>query len=218
MNTKKLTWYVYGAGGLGRECVDIIFSMKNNFDSNINVKFLEDNPKKNLINNIEVCSFNDHESEAWVTIAVGEPELRKKLLKKVEACKLKLKSAISYQAYISDTAIIEEGCIIAPFCSIHANAKLALNSFLHTMSIVGHDCHVMKNSVLSSMVNLGGSSSIGEASFLGMGALVKENIKIGNQSIVGMSSVVYKDLQSNVIAIGNPARVAKMNETKKVFK
>ena len=58
---------------------------------------------------------------------------------------------------------------------------------------------------------------MGTSSFVGMGALIKENILIGDSVIVGMGSVVYRDIQDNVIAIGNPARVAKKNDDKQVF-
>ena len=102
--------------------------------------------------------------------------------------------------------------------SIQNGAKLEKNSLINTMSIVGHDCIVNEHSVLSSKVNLGGSCIVGKSSFIGMGALIKEKVKIGNSSIVGMSSVVYRDVKDNVIAIGNPARVAKNNDNKSVFK
>jgi len=42
-------------------------------------------------------------------------------------------------------------------------------------------------------------------------------VKIGDSSIIGMGSVVYKDIPDEVIALGNPARVARKNEDKKVF-
>ncbi|MFW8642680.1 acyltransferase [Rhizobium beringeri] len=55
-------------------------------------------------------------------------------------------------------------------------------------------------------------------SYLGMGALVKERMQIGHSSIIGMGSVVHIDIPDEVIALGNPARVVRRNEDKKVFK
>tara|TARA_B110000259_G_scaffold149843_1_gene169159 strand:+ start:128 stop:364 length:237 start_codon:yes stop_codon:yes gene_type:complete len=75
----------------------------------------------------------------------------------------------------------------------------------------------MSNGVLSSMVNLGGAVIVRKSSFIGVGALIKENVMIGKSTIIGMSSVVYRDMKDNVIGIGDPARVAKMNDNKKVF-
>ena len=50
-----------------------------------------------------------------------------------------------------------------------------------------------------------------------MGALILEKVSVGSESIVGMGSVVYRDIPDGVIALGNPARVARKNEDKKVF-
>jgi len=84
--------------------------------------------------------------------------------------------------------------------------------------IIGHDARVMANSVLSSQVNLGGGATVGDSTYIGMGALIKEGIKIGSNSIIGMGSVVYNDIPDGVIALGNPARVIRNNENQKVFK
>ena len=46
-----------------------------------------------------------------------------------------------------------------------------------------------------------------------MGTLVREGLTIGNNSIVGMGSVVFHDIPDGVVAVGNPARVVKKNES-----
>ena len=50
-----------------------------------------------------------------------------------------------------------------------------------------------------------------------MGALVKQGVSIGESSVVGMGSVVYNDVPEGMIALGNPARVVRRNEHKKIF-
>jgi acetyltransferase-like isoleucine patch superfamily enzyme len=67
------------------------------------------------------------------------------------------------------------------------------------------------------MVNLGGGVHVESACYIGMGALIKEKLRIGHTSIVGMGSVVHSEVPNEVIAIGNPARVVRRNEDRKVF-
>ena len=215
---KDKIWYIYGAGGLGRECMDIAATMFVDGDEKPVLKFLVDEPDINQLDGFEVCNFNNHIPDSFVTIAVGEPSLRERLFNKIQNTTLHLKSIISNYSYVSEKCEIENGSIVAPMCSIQNGAKLEKNSLINTMSIVGHDCVINEHSVLSSKVNLGGACIVGKSSFIGMGALVKEKVMIGNSSIVGMSSVVYRDVKDNVIAIGNPARVAKNNDNKSVFK
>ncbi|WP_276866657.1 DapH/DapD/GlmU-related protein [Bacteroides heparinolyticus] len=48
---------------------------------------------------------------------------------------------------------------------------------------------------------------IGDNCFIGNGAILLPGITIGNEVIVGAGSVVTKDVPSNTIVAGNPARV-----------
>lgn len=52
---------------------------------------------------------------------------------------------------------------------------------------------------------------IGDNCLVGVGAIILAGVKIGNNVIVGAGSVVTKDVQSNVIVAGNPARIIKEN-------
>lgn len=45
--------------------------------------------------------------------------------------------------------------------------------------------------------------------WIGGGAIVLPGVTIGENSVVGAGSVVTKDLPPNVVAVGNPARVAR---------
>ena len=215
---EKKIWYIYGAGGLGRECLDIIKNDVSFESNNFEIRFLEDNPSQDYCNNHKIEKFKNHKSKSFITIAVGEPSLRKKLYEKIRKTDLKMRAAVHRSSVIGDKVKISKGAIIAPLCSIQANASIETNALINTLSIVGHDCVVKKHGVLSSMVNLGGSVRVGEGAFIGMCASIKENVKIGKNAIVSMTSGVYRDVAKDIIVVGNPARPSKMNTSRKVFK
>ncbi len=48
---------------------------------------------------------------------------------------------------------------------------------------------------------------IGSRCFIGMNAIIMPGVKIGNEVIVGSGAVVTKDVPSNCIVAGNPAKV-----------
>lgn len=50
---------------------------------------------------------------------------------------------------------------------------------------------------------------IGSDCVIGVRSIIMPGITIGNQSVIGGGSVVTKDIFSNCIAVGNPARVIK---------
>ena len=57
---------------------------------------------------------------------------------------------------------------------------------------------------------------IGERCFIAVGAMILSGVTIGNEVIVGAGAVVTKDVPSNCIVAGNPARIIRqgirMNE------
>lgn len=59
-------------------------------------------------------------------------------------------------------------------------------------------------------------TQIGDYCFIGMNSIILPGVKIGNHSIIGAGSVVSKDVPSNTIVAGNPAKIVRENiHTKK---
>lgn len=52
---------------------------------------------------------------------------------------------------------------------------------------------------------------IGERCFIAVGAMILPGVSVGNDVIVGAGAVVTKDVPSNVIVAGNPARIIREN-------
>lgn len=50
---------------------------------------------------------------------------------------------------------------------------------------------------------------IGENCWIGAGAMIMPGVTIGDNSVIGAGSVVTKDIPANVVAYGNPCRVAR---------
>lgn len=60
------------------------------------------------------------------------------------------------------------------------------------------------------------SVHIGKKCFIGVNAIIMPGIKIGDSVVVGSGSVVTKDVPSNCIVAGNPAKIIKTGiQTKK---
>ncbi|CAP56952.1 2.3.1.129 [Gluconacetobacter diazotrophicus PA1 5] len=210
---------MYGAGGLGVETMDILQSAINHGSEKPHrLAFLVDDPRREEVLGLPVTAVGRHVAGAKVTIAVGEPSDRAALAEKVRMLDLRLASIVSPLAFVSRHAEIGDGVIVAPYVSVQATARIGRNVAINTASIVGHDVVVEDNCVLSSMVNLGGGVHIETLSYVGMGALIKEKLRVGCSSIVGMGAVVHSDVPKEVITVGNPARVVRRNEDRKVFR
>ena len=215
--------YIYCAGGFGKEIMDVARRKNGVTNSWSAIKFIDDSLDESSRYGAEALKFDQLSKgsdfvDSEFLIANGEPAVRQKILGKLMDAGAKLAKLVDVTCLVADSAILHRGVIITPLCSISSDAVLSENSCVNTMSIIGHDVTVGNNSVISSMVNLGGACIVGDNSYVGMGALIKEGVKIGSNSIIGMGAVVYNDIPDGVIALGNPARVARPNSDQKVFK
>ena len=76
---------------------------------------------------------------------------------------------------------------------------------------IGHNSIIGKNCILTCNVITGGSSSIGDYSYVGVNSVIKNGVKIGSNTLIGMGSVVTKEIYSNIVAYGNPAKEIREN-------
>lgn len=108
------------------------------------------------------------------------------------------KITIDQGAYIGSNTVISAG--LAGETRILANAQIDAGCHIH------HDCQIGKNTTICSNVAMGGFVTIGEDSFLGIGAQIKNRIKIGKNALIGMGSVVIRNVGENKTVYGNPAK------------
>jgi sugar O-acyltransferase (sialic acid O-acetyltransferase NeuD family) len=107
---------------------------------------------------------------------------------------------------ISATAEIEQGVVSVKDSCIMSKAKVASFVHVHTYSIVGHDCEVGEHTFIGPSVILGGRVVVGKSSRIFMGARILPGVVIGNNVAVTAGSVVTKNMPSDVMVHGNPAK------------
>lgn len=213
---------IYGAGGLGREVYELSQAINEKENRWSEIIFIDDandlyNPRDLKIINFESLMSYKH-SDIEICIAIGEPSIREKLYTKIIKTDFSLATLIHPEVSIPASTIIEDGAIVCKFVSITCDIKIGKNVYIHPMACIGHDSIVGDHSIISSYVDVAGDCHIGNRTFLAIGVIMKQGIIIGDDSIIGLGSVVHRDIQSSVIALGNPARPMKNNIEKKVFK
>jgi acetyltransferase EpsM len=115
---------------------------------------------------------------------------------------------------IHPTAIVPEGfcsigngILMAPHSQLSADVTLGDNCMMMGGSFVGHNSTLDRYVSLATNSVVGANVHVGKAVHIGSNATIREKLTIGDFSLVGMGSVVLKDVPSNTIVAGNPARV-----------
>ena len=116
---------------------------------------------------------------------------------------------ISKNAIVSQFASLGEGVLACNGVIIGANAQVKDFVILNTASIVDHDSIIGEFSHISAGACVASNNIIGAHSFVGVGATMLPGVSIGNHSLIGAGSNVIRNIEDNVVAVGNPCKVIK---------
>jgi sugar O-acyltransferase (sialic acid O-acetyltransferase NeuD family) len=211
---------IYGAGGLGKEiCDTALMSIADRYEE---ILFIDDAKdfheyygKKVLTFEIFIKEFSNDNCE--IIIGVGEPSVRSDLFQKVNDYAYRFATIIHPTSVVSSSCTLGQGVYIGPFSFVSSESSVGDNVIIQPHAMIGHDAIIGFSTIISSNVVIAGKCSVGKRAYIALNVSVEQNVNIGDDSIIGMASCVNRDIQSDVIAMGYPARVLKKNDEKRVF-
>lgn len=104
---------------------------------------------------------------------------------------------ISDNVYIGPNTVIDRGTIDCT--TIGAGSRIDANCF------IAHNVVIGKNALLVTGTRLYGSSCLGDNVY-SASAMVRNQVSVGDNAILGMGCVVTKDIDSNAVVMGIPAK------------
>lgn len=116
---------------------------------------------------------------------------------------------IDPSAVVSPDARIGKNTVIMANVYIGPSAQIGDHCIVLPHSVVHHDSTVGDYSMIGSHVTVSGFCRIGKKCYVGSGAMMRQDIQIGEGSLLGLGAVVVKDVPSQVVVVGNPARILK---------
>lgn len=213
---------IWGAGGLGREILELARIIDKRYKRWNKFIFIVDGVTKKEISNTAVLEYNEakelYNNSLEVIVAIGEPVIREKKYAQLEKDNIAIATLIHPDVYIPDTAKIGKGVVIQYGCFISCNVTIENYVYIQPQCNIGHDDVLHKGCIVSSFGNLAGMVNVGENTYLAMSTTIKEGVSVGANTVIGMGSVVHRDIPDSVIAMGNPARPMKNNEDRYIFK
>ena len=200
-----------GAGGLAREVLEITRLLQGTTVSGI----LDDNETLigTSISGVPVLgkiSEIDKFPNCRVLICVANsknPRRRLEIANQINIDPDRYFLAIHPTASIGASVKIGRGTIILSMCSVTADVVIGQHCVIMPNVVMTHDDIIGNGTTFGAGCTISGNVVIGEGAYIGSGAHVRERLQIGSGSVVGMGSSVLRDVPSNEVWAGSPARL-----------
>lgn len=203
--------YIVGAGGFGRELLNLILDIHMIVGSRWNiVGFLDDTDtplEGKACDCAVVGTIADYSPQPDDVLAFGiaDPAAKRRLIPMLKARGAVFEQIIHPYTYLGRNNTFGEGVIIDRGASVSVN--VAFGDFVTLLaSSIAHDVQIGEFSTISAMCNIMGRVSIGSGAFIGGNVAIAPRVTIGDNAYLCMGSVVMKNVPSGTKVMGNPAR------------
>ena len=211
--TARRPLFVIGAGGLGREAVQLArdADIDGHWDFRGYIAQPDEVGRKLTFG--EVLGTDawllEHASEADGVIAIGDPPARERVVATLRAAGTRL----AFPNLIHPTARLDRnhvrlgvGIAINAGCGFTIDIEIGDFAFFNPLTTVGHDTAVGRFSVVLPGANVAGGVRIGERVLVGAGAQVLQGLSVGDDAVIGAGAVVTKRVAPGITVVGVPAR------------
>ena len=200
---------IVGASGFGREVAWLI----ENSD-NWNVKgFVDDNKdlENKRVNDYPVLGTIDFllnvNEKTNVVVAIGNPQVRKKIVERLQPNKnILFPNIVDKDVIIDRTITLGFGNIICKGNILTTNIEIGDFNHINLSCTVGHDVRFHDYITVYPGVNISGNVIMNDCVEVGTGSQIIQGKKIVEDTVIGAGSVVVKDIVENGTYIGVPAK------------
>lgn len=196
--------YIVGCSGHGKVAADIAVKT-GKYDQ---ICFLDDNPKSECCMQFPVVGNSRYKGilpEDEVFVAIGNPQIREKLMNQYREQGFNLATLIHPDAVIGINVKIGTGTIIMAGAVVNPDTKLGDGVIVNTGATVDHDNIISDYVHVSVGAHLAGTVSVGVRTWIGAGAVVSNNVSICENAMIGAGAVVIKDIIEPGTYVGVPA-------------
>jgi sugar O-acyltransferase (sialic acid O-acetyltransferase NeuD family) len=207
---------VVGAGGFGRETLDVIDAINRASGARIFdvIGVVDDAPRDADQSRLFARGFEHLGSvDDWLAkgdnaeylVAVGNPRTRRALVEKMDSAGLAPATVVHARAVIGSAGSIGAGTVICGGVQVSTNVRLGRHVQLNPGSIIGHDAVLGDYVSINPTATLSGECRIEDGALIGAGAVVLQSVNVGAHAIVGASACVVRDVPADTVVKGVPA-------------
>lgn len=202
---------IVGAGGFGREVLDIVEaenSVEERWDF---LGFLDDGtPDSGLLERRGAKLLGPTEAlgdvDARYVIGIGSGSARRRIDGLATALGREPATLVHPSATFGSDVELGPGCIVCAQVGVTTHIRLGRHADLHVGSQVGHDTVLEDYASVFPGASVGGNVLLGSGVTVGTGASVIQGLVIGRDATVGAGAAVVRDVEAGSTVVGVPAR------------
>lgn len=207
-----LPWLVIvGAGGHGRELLDVVEAMNAARPAYEFLGFVDDgsfDPDRLArrgtahLGGLEVLA----EINAEYVLGLGSPSARRTVDAAAAGWGRRAATLVHPRANVGSDVVLGPGTVVTALASLTTHIRTGRHVHLNIGSTVAHDCRFGDYVTLAPGAHISGSVTLHDDVTIGTGAVVIQGLTIGRGTTVGAGAAVVRDLPSDVVAVGVPAK------------
>ena len=203
---------IIGAGGFGKEVAWLIEQINKKSPTWNLLGFVDDQIEvETIINGYPVLGDIDYLNDKAYNLicSISHSQTRQKIVFKLQKTKNKFAKLVHPNIELSSSVMIGEGSIICEGVRFTVNISISNHVIIYHNSVICHDSKIGDYTTILPSVNISGNVNLEGCNLIGTGAQIVQNLNIGQNSIIGAGAVVVKDIQSNEVQVGVPAKKIK---------
>ena len=210
---------VYGAGGYGRETVQLIEDINAHRARWDLLGYIDDDPSTHgrEVNGLPVLGglewLNSEGPNVRIALGVGSPTAKRRIVARVGSDNQRFITIVHPSVRLCRWLEIGPGTSIAAGTMLTVNIHIRAFVSVNRVCNISHDCRVGDFATVAPASNLSGGVELGTGCEIGSGVTTIEGVRIGEWTIVGAGAVVASDLPANCTAVGVPARPIKQRQS-----
>jgi sugar O-acyltransferase (sialic acid O-acetyltransferase NeuD family) len=208
---------VVGAGGFGRESLDVLEAMNRTSGGPIYdiLGVVDDGPDEEDVARLAVREFSVVGGvEDWLLaghraqfiIGIGDTAVRRRIDERFREFGRTAATAIHPGAVVGSHPSLGEGTVLCAGVQVSTNVRLGRHVHVNPSATIGHDVVLEDFVSINPAAVISGNVLVDEGALIGAGAVVLQGLTVGAGATVGAAACVVDDAPAGSTVKGIPAR------------